>query len=167
MYVSACSQKSLKIDTIYVILCPYKAQNRPGSIRIVNISWTSCTSPWTGRKPFQLIWYEGGVQIQEYMCKKPQKITSHGHLALVWRYIDSSGTPRVAGASDLKRSQHYPILFGRCIAEQALQHLPHSQAKANERRPVGVWNLGITEVWVVLFPFSMNTLLQFNPSVPT
>ena len=38
------------------------------------------------------------------------------------RYRDGSGVLRVMGGSELKASQHYPSMFGRCVAENVLRH---------------------------------------------
>ena len=43
-------------------------------------------------------------------------------LCMLYRYRDGKGVLRVMGGSELKASQHYPALFGRCIAETVLRN---------------------------------------------
>jgi len=52
-----------------------------------------------------------------------------------WRYVDGSGVQRVAGDADLKRSQHYPILFGRAVAETFIREWPAIKASGYTLRP--------------------------------
>lgn len=40
---------------------------------------------------------------------------------MVNRYVDAQGIKRISGGKDLKKSQHYPILFGRTVAEKYLE----------------------------------------------
>lgn len=48
--------------------------------------------------------------------------------------MDSNGRQRVCGSVDLKGSQHYPVLFGRTVAEAAIRHLSLSREECEARR---------------------------------
>ncbi|CAL1152575.1 unnamed protein product [Cladocopium goreaui] len=64
--------------------------------------------------------------------RQPSKRASGECPEMTVKYIDGSGKQRCKGGADLKASQHYPPLFGKCLAKVRSKHLKKVRSQARQ-----------------------------------